>query len=142
MPTQMTLIHMSAHQGQDSGMRIIKLTLKLAWKCLRPGRLVGLSIRTLPIPPFAKYFISPSNVLEFVKYFCSFNNIAPFTKYFISFQNILYFTKYLISLRKSHPLPNILASTEYFVRKYPTLSQICFPWPNIHYRKYFSFCNI
>ena len=38
------------------------LTLKLAWKCLSPGRLVGLSMRTLPIPPCAKYRITFENI--------------------------------------------------------------------------------
>ena len=43
-----------------------QLTLKLAWKCLRPGKLVGLSIRTLPIPPCVKYLISSQNICQIV----------------------------------------------------------------------------
>ena len=44
------------------------MTLKLAWKCLSPGRLVGLSMRTLPIPPCAKYRITFQNIPSFREY--------------------------------------------------------------------------
>ena len=70
-------------------------------------------MRTLPIPPCAKYLISPSsNAMVFVKYFVSSKNIPAFPKYlylvlntsglfnisFYGLSTILYLNNILLSI--------------------------------------------